>query len=60
MKLIPLHSHLVDCFATLNDFRVFLRLIKPFCFCSDCESTIERLAYVAAFASSVYANVPGR
>eukprot|EP00112_Aurelia_sp_Birch-Aquarium-sp1_P007565 Seg1825.2 transcript_id=Seg1825.2/GoldUCD/mRNA.D3Y31 product="Oxysterol-binding protein 2" protein_id=Seg1825.2/GoldUCD/D3Y31 len=27
---------------------------------SDCESTIERLAYVAAFASSVYANVPGR
>lgn len=25
-----------------------------------CELTIERLAYVAAFASSVYANVPGR
>eukprot|EP00794_Sanderia_malayensis_P015364 gene15364-16941_t len=27
---------------------------------SECTSNIERLAYVAAFASSVYANVPGR
>ncbi|XP_065060670.1 oxysterol-binding protein 1-like [Rhopilema esculentum] len=27
---------------------------------AECETTIERLAYVAAFASSVYANVPGR
>jgi len=27
---------------------------------SDCGSTLERLCFVAAFASSVYANVPGR
>jgi len=26
----------------------------------DCECPVERLAYVSAFASSNYANVPGR
>ena len=37
-----------------------MQLIFYMLMLADCGSTLERICYVAAFASSVYANVPGR